>query len=56
MNCLLEKIGPVWVRLGGASLCSLATLAVFIPALRNDFVAFDDPGYIVENKILETFD
>jgi hypothetical protein len=58
MNCLVEKTDfrPVWVKLGSASLCSLVTLCVFAPALTNDFVAFDDQGYIVENKIIETLD
>jgi Flp pilus assembly protein TadD len=47
----LEKIrSPILVSL----LLSLATFLVFSPALRNDFVNFDDPDYVTANPHVKT--
>lgn len=38
---------------------ALFTLALYAPALRNGFIAFDDPGYVTENRHVQaglTFD
>src|SRR5688572_7101178 len=34
-------------------LLALITLVVYLPAGRNDFIVFDDPDYVTENRIVQ---
>ncbi len=49
----LRSSGSVWLV---ALLVAAVTLILYIPALQNDFVNWDDDGYIYENENIRSFD
>ena len=50
------RLPDAWDRRLGALLVGLITFIVYLPALRNGFVNWDDPDYVYENQNIQSID
>ena len=48
-------LGAAWLRTGLPLLVAGVTFAVFLPALQNQFVSWDDYGFVVDNPHFRGF-